>query len=454
MKRLSLQSRLNMIRDALRTQLWPVPLLGIVVGLALSIAVPRADRRIDDNLSLTSAWLFGGSPSAARTLLGAIAGSMITVTALTFSLTVLTLQLASSQYSPRLLRTFTRDRFVHLTLALFLATFTYSLALLRTVRDESVRQALFVPQLAITLAFVFAVMSVVGLVLFLAHLAEEIRIEAMLRNVHRDATETVRRILEPRPAADETVAPTPPEDALTIVAATSGFVIQIDEQEVLAAAVEGGAMVLLDCHAGSSLVADTPIGVGWPLVGATELDRDTERLGTAVAGAVSTGFERTEANDPSYGLRQLSDVASKALSPGINDPTTAIHALGHCSALLSELAGRDLGPRLLRDEDDRVRVVLRRPGFTGLLEIAIGPTRRYGASDPLVLGRIFTLLAELAWIVQRPDQHRAIALQLERLRATAAQQNFDPAEHQALATLARGVEQAQHGRWAFGPTAA
>lgn len=240
---------MSRLRDGLRTQLWPLPAIGVILGVGLGIGLPRLDAHIDHGLSAsTSAYLFGGGPSAARTLLGTIASSLITVTSLTFSLTVVTLQLASSQFSPRLLRTFTRDRFVHVTLALLLGTFSYALAALRTVRDARGSQAVFVPQLSVTLAFVLAVVCVLGLVLFLAHLARQIRVETMLRNVHAEASETVRRVLGGR-AGDlpPEAALAPPVDAAPLLAGASGFLVQIDESALLAAAVDSDAVLRVGC---------------------------------------------------------------------------------------------------------------------------------------------------------------------------------------------------------------
>ena len=347
---------MSRLRDGLRTQLWPLPAIGVILGVGLGIGLPRLDAHIDHGLSAsTSAYLFGGGPSAARTLLGTIASSLITVTALTFSLTVVTLQLASSQFSPRLLRTFTRDRFV----------------------------------------------------LFLAHLARQIRVETMLRNVHAEASETVRRVLGGR-AGDlpPEAALAPPVDAAPLLAGASGFLVQIDESALLAAAVDSDAVLRVGCWPGSSLVAGTPVGVAWLRHGSSDPDALT-RLGERFVGALSTGFERAAVHDIGYGLRQLTDVANKALSPGINDPTTAVYALGHCSALLCELAGKDLGPRCLEDDDGRVRVVLQRPGFADLLELAVAQPRRYGAADPLVLGRLFALLGEVAWCTRDAEQRQA-----------------------------------------------
>jgi len=437
-------------RDALRTQLWPLPTFAVVLAVAMGVGLPRLDILIADALPSTlTGYLFGGGAGAARTVLSAIASSLITVTSLTFSLTVVTLQLASGQFSPRLLRTFSRDRVVHVTLALFLATFTYALTVLRTVCTSNNDQAQFVPQVAVTVAFALALASVLGLVLFLAHLAREIRVETMLRNVHEEASETLQRVLPERDstAASDTALPVPPGNAVPLLAGSSGFLTRVDEQALLAAAVDADAVVVLDRVPGSSLIAGTPVGAGWPR-GAGSFDSDTRsRLGERVAKAVCTDFERTATRDVGYGLRQLTDVAIKALSPGINDPTTAVHALSHSSALLCELAGRDLGPRLLRDEQGEHRVVLRSPSFTELLELAVTQPRRYGAGDPLVLARLSSLLRELAWCVELPDQRREVADQLVQLRDTIAEQDFDAREQAQLAGLAEQVQHALDGHW-------
>ncbi len=431
------------LRERFRTQLWPLPTLGVVLAAIAGVFLPQLDDQIDGDLSPTvTGYLFGGGADAARAVLEAIAGSLITATSLTFSLTVVTLQLASSQFSPRLLRTFSSDRFVQATLALFLGTFTYSLTVLRTVRTAGDSQDQFVPQMSVTLAYLLTIASVLGLVFFLAHLATEIRVETMLVNVHEDASDTVRRVLNGNDdSGSRQVPPEPPNAAPTVPAASSGFLVGVDEKALLSAAVDADAVLVIDRPPGSSLVSGTPIGVAWTTSGAA-FDKDSlSRLRDKVGKAVSTGNERTAAQDVAFGLRQLTDVAVKALSPGINDPTTAIHALGHSSALLCELADRDLGPRLLHDDHDTVRVVLHRPAFDGLLELAVGQPRRYGAADPEVLDRLYRLLDEVAWTTVHADRRPAIAEQLERLSATAAGQDFDHAERRHLTSLAVRVQQ-------------
>jgi len=198
---------------------------------------------------------------------------------------------------------------------------------------------------------------------------------------------------------------------------------------------------------GSFLIEGVPIGACWPVHG-TLFDTDTlHHLSDQAAAAIHTGSERTAAQDIAFGLRQLTDVATKALSPGINDHTTAIHALGHTSALLVAMVGRDLGPRLITDEDETIRVTVDRPSLAGLVELAVGPARRYGAADPLVLARLYELLREIAWTATLPDQSSIVTAQLVRLEAATNTQNFDAIERAELTRLADQVHEALNGRW-------
>ena len=443
---LSLRRALQTVQDGVRTQLWPLPVLGVALAFAAGILVPLLDVRIDAQLpGVLDTLVFNGDPGAARTVLDAVASSLITVTSLTFSLTVVTLQLASSQFSPRLLRTFTQDLFVQVTLAIFLATFTFSLTVLRSVRSPSEGGAVFVPRLSVTVAFLLALASVVALVLFLAHLTRQIRVETMLQRVRDDAVGTMETNLvrHDTSGADRPVL-RPPAGAATLWASSSGFLTSIDQEDLVGAANDADAVVSIERHPGSFVVRGTPLGHAWSRAGDALGPDVVDTLGDKVSGAVDLGVERTAAQDVGYGLRQVTDIVNKALSPGINDPTTAIHALGQTAALLVELTGYHLGPLVLDDDDDRPRVVLDRPGFGELLELAVAQPRAYGASDPQVLGRLYELLADLAWHA-RAEHHEPVLDQLRRLDDTVAEQSLDEVEARRLEQASRTVRRVLHG---------
>ena len=245
-----------------------------------------------------------------------------------------------------------------------------------------------------------------------------------------------------------------------MLAEDDGFLTWLDQDGLLALAVEEDVVVSVAVHPGAFVVRGTPVGSAWS-TGSGRLSREAaERIGARVAGCVHVGFERTSVQDVGYGLRQLVDVANKALSPGINDPTTAVHALGHISAFLCTLGDHDLGAELLRDEEGRVRVVLHRPDLADYVDLGLAQPRRYGAADPQVLEKIGQVLLDLSHRLA-PDRRSVVRDQLERLRATAEAQPFDAAERAALDALARRVEQnladtgtAEHAReepWTTSP---
>ncbi|QRZ07680.1 DUF2254 domain-containing protein [Mycolicibacterium austroafricanum] len=447
----TVKQRGAVIVDGLRSRLWPVPALGVVAALLAGISIPELDSALDAQLPQTLAgYLFGGGADAAREVLGTIATALITVTSLTFSLTLVTLQLASSQYTPRLLRTFAADRFVQRTLALFLATFVYALTVLRTVRNDSGGTAEFVPQIAVTIAYLLAMASVLALVLFLGHLVRQIRIETMLDHVAADIEDTAGRLLDridDHPADSD--APVPPADASIVTARSSGFLVSVAEQALLEAAVDADVVIWVDRPVGSDITAGVPVALCWPAQngdGPLHGDRWIS-VRDRVAGALTAGNERTATQDIGYGFRQLTDVVVRALSPGINDPTTAVHGLNSCSAALCRLARYRLGRRILCDENGAVRVVLAQPDLPDLLDIVAGQPLLYGASDPAVLTRLLSMLRELAWVVVLPEHRHAIANRLRRLERVVSEQDCDPVERRRLDLLAHHVREALDRRW-------
>ncbi len=447
----NIRSRRARFTDAVRTRLWPVPVIGVALAIAAGLALPELDAAIDGHLpTFVSDFLFGGGPGTAQQVLGSVASSLITVTSLTFSLTLVTLQLASSQFSPRLLRTFVRDRTVQRTLGLFLATFAYALTVLRTVRDGTVGGTIFVPKISVTVAYVLAVVSVVALVFFLSHLVSQIRVETMLRTVSADARATGRTLFDDLDSEGGFAGPLPsaPPSALRIPAASTGFITTLDVEGLLLTAIDADAVVLVDRMAGDWLIKGTPVAFAWPAGPDDAIDDDrASTLRNGIASAIETGSERTPIHDIGYGLRQLTDVAIKALSPGINDPTTAVHALGHSCALLCELAGRRLGPSAHCDDDGEARLVIRRPDFAALLDLAVSQPKGYGSADASVISRLFWLLREVAWCSQLPAHRAAVANQLDRLRTTIATEDFDLVAREGFDRLAQTVEDALREEW-------
>ncbi len=427
-----MRARIHVFRSAVNSRLWPIPVLAVVLSVSLGVGLPVLDEMLDERVpELLRAYLFSGGPEAARAVLQAISGSLITVTSLTFSLTVVTLQLASSQFSPRLLRTFTSDSFVHWTLALFLGTFSYSLTVLRSVRSGSASGSEFVPEIAVTVAFLLAIASVIGLVLFLAHLTREIRVETMMRNVHAETAATIERVI-PKDPPPRPVDPAGP-GGQRIVAAASGFLNSVDGSALAAVARNAGAVIRIDSLPGASLIAGVPFATVWAgTAGEAFTSAELDEIARRVGGVVGIGFERTNDQDPAFGFRQLADVGARALSPGTNDPTTAVHVIGHLSSLLCMLVGRDLRDHLVKDGDDVVRAILTRPGFDHFLSIAVSQIRHYGIQDAEVGIRLLALFEEVTWCDRLGARQSALQSRLKEVRESIEQHDYTSAENRAL----------------------
>jgi uncharacterized membrane protein len=439
--------RVQALREATTGALWPLPTAAILLAVGLGIGLTELDQALgygEDPIR----FVFTGGPSAARTLLSAIASSLISVTTLLFSLTIVTLQLASSQYSPRLLQTFVRDRVVQTCLGVLLGTFVYALVVLRTVRSADEAQgSSFVPRISVTVAFLFALASVAALVTFLSHQTRQLRVETMMRDVHSESARTRARLHERQEEDQQPDRPLPqvPDSARPLCARSSGFLVQVFEGPLLEAVTGAGAVLLLDRRPGDTVVAGAPMAWAWSQDAGDAVP--VEELEKALQRAVRLGHERADVADPSYGLRKLVDIAARALSPGINDPTTAGHALSHVSALLGDAAARDTWHRRLPDEDGAERLVLRSWTFSELLELGVTQVRYYGREDLTVVDRLFALLAEVAWRARTPAQQRAVR---QHLDALVEQSRTSPPAGRTLDDVqrwARTVDTALAGQW-------
>ncbi|MGY1856940.1 DUF2254 domain-containing protein [Modestobacter sp. SYSU DS0290] len=442
-------SPLGNLADRVRGSLWPIPFIGILVAVGLGILLPTVDGWLAfGDHPLTFA--FGGGPAAARDLLSAIAGSLISVTGLVFSLTVLALQLSSSQYSPRLLQTFVTDRVVQLTLAQLVLTFVYALTVLRSVRtaDATTGESAFVPRLSIALAFLLTLGSVVALVLFIGHLASVLRVETMLRDVHDESSSTIARELgagkERGPADTGGDSPARGREVL-LTARSSGFLVGVDARAAVAAATEAGAVVELEVRMGDSVVEGTPVARARLEPGA---DPDVEALTGRLDDALRLHFERSASRDVAYGLRKVIDIALRALSPGINDPTTAVHALSHASALLGQLAVHPADERVFRDEAGVVRVVVPPWDLPALLQLGLEEPLHFADGQPAVLRRMAGLLREVAWRARGRGVDDLVLGYADAV-AESARRSTQVPEAETRAWCER-VEQALAGEWPAG----
>ena len=415
-----MNARLLRLWDTLRASYWFIPALMTLVAIAMSQAVLAADGALYDADLGVAEWLYGaGDPEGARALLSTIAGSMITVAGVTFSILLVALSLASSQFGPRLLRGFLRDRGNQAVLGTFIATFVYSLLVLREVplvagTDE-------VPQLALTLALVLALAGVAVLIYFIHHAAASIQASQVIATAGDELDIAIRQTFPAledeggteRPVRAENALPEGFEDACReVTARSSGYVQEIDTDGLLELAVEHDLVIELRHGRGSFVVE------GRPLARVTgSLDESIEE---EIADALVLGSSRASTRDVERGVDQLAEVTTRALSPGVNDPFTAEQALRRLGQSLALMADRKLPTPLFEDDDGACRLVVPMPAVADLLHRAFDQARHYGRSDPHVPLELLEILAAVGVRARQPGLRRELQKHAEAVHRSAS----------------------------------
>ena len=350
-------------------------------------------------------------------VLSAIATSMITVTGVVFSVTVVALQLASSQFSPRVLRTFLRDRTVQVALGAFIASFIYALLVLRTVRTATPQQTAYVPRLSVSAAFLVLAFSLVMFVVYINHIAQSIRAARVIESIGDETRVVMRRMLEE--VHERRAAPDPNHHAQREIVHSEqpGVVLAFDRHAIVRAAgrVDGCAFALV--RPGDFVPTGMPLlELRWS--GRTNGDGSRE-IATSLGKAVAVGRGPTLDQDPAFGFRQLVDIAIRALSPGVNDPTTAAQCLDQLHDLLRSSASRPWPSGLHDDEDGVLRFVESPRQWVELLDLALEEIVDAGAGSSQIHRRVRALLDDLAGVALA-ERRPAIRHQLARLPGVTA----------------------------------
>lgn len=419
----------------LRDSLWLLPSTAIVAAMVLASVLVD----VETPRWLPDALAFGGTPEGARAVLSQLAGATITVVGLVFSLTVIALQMAAAQYTPRLLRTFLADRRTQLVLAGMLASAVYNVAVLRTVRSSGDGVDLYVPGLAVSVALLLAVGSVGILVFFLHHVTRQLRVDLVMGGIATETLRQLRKLDDARDLLPDREAPLPPRGATAVAARRGGYLQAVDVQALARVGRDAGVRIRLRPGLGQSVSAGTTLAWIWPDDDDATGEPDVD-TGHRIHEAVHLGPDRTESRDVTFGLRQLADIAVKALSPSVNDPTTARQAVEHLATVLVELADHPLGTDLVEDADGQVRAAVPRPTFASHLRLSITPLRRYGADEPAVLIALAGLLADVAeHVADHGDRAAVVAGELDLLAACQVVDPYEAAELTDSIAVARGA---------------
>jgi uncharacterized membrane protein len=334
--------------------------------------------------------LYAGGAVGARALLSTVAGSMVTVAGLGFSITIVALVLASTQFGPRLLTLFMRDVTSQATLGVFAGTFTFCVLILRSIRGPG-EGAEFVPQVSITAALGLTLLSVAMLVYFFHHVAESIQAPKLVATVAKDLDRAIdtlypQDIGHGGPEPDPADVPDPATDAV-IHAAANGYVQVVDDAALLALAADNDLCVRLLIRPGLFVV------LGNAIMAVRAPAPLTPALEARLRSTLIVGHVRTAEDDLEFSVRQLVEIALRALSPAINDPFTAMAAIDWLGAALARLAAEEWPSRYRYDETGRLRVVADVSTFGGVTHTIFSRIRHYGGSSPVVVNRLLEAVA-------------------------------------------------------------
>lgn len=416
-----------------RDSLWFLPAVMTLAASGLALAAVGVDRQGWLDPVTKAHWMLHSGPEGARVVLNTIAASLITVTGVVFSITIVALQLASTQFSPRVLAEFLADRGIQIVLGIFIATFTYALIVLRAIRSESSQQEVFVPSFAVTLSMLLVIVSIGALIFMINHAARAIQISVIMGRIRRYTLEDIEQVF-PKPVgepargqqADPTVPDTTPA---SIEAEDAGYLQMVDEDALFEAAEGRRITIRMEPHVGAFLLPGEALVSVWPASAA-----DGE-LRESVLKAFVIGTERTPDQDVEYGFIELSDIAVKALSPGINDPSTAMSSIDWLGELLVVFGNRAVPQRVRTGEDGELRFIARRPSFDRAVGLAFDQIRHYGVSNPSLARKLLDTIDRVAALV--PEDHRAPLLeQAEAIRREAHEQVENASEMQSVDRLA------------------
>lgn len=415
--------------DRIRSSFWFLPVVMSAGAVGLAFTTVAVEEPLTKWFQATWDWKFTGGAEGASAVLGTIAGSMITIAGVVFSMTLVALSLASSQFGPRLLRNFMRDTTTQVVLGTFVATFLYCLLVLRTIRRAE--EIAFVPHLSVTLGVVMAVLSVGVFIYFIHHVSLSIQANEIVARVSTELIEGIDHLfpIHAGRSASQVSNGAPDagfldmfeREARPIGATGDGYLQFVDTDALLSLAIKEDAVIRLERRPGHYVIADRPVVMVWPG------DRVTDDLRQQVNVAFALGRERTPNQDIEFAVDQLVEVAVRALSPGVNDPFTAIACIDHLGSALSRLVRRDTPSIYRLDEQDQLRLIAPSFTFPAVADAAFNQIRQYGRTSVAVTIRLLETIAEVAHFAHRTAD-RGTLLRHAEMIARGARESLAEAE--------------------------
>jgi uncharacterized membrane protein len=412
-------------RDVLRTNLWLLPTLELLGAVAVFVVTYALDRAAYDGVLSLPSWLNNGSADAARQILIAIAAALITVAGLVFSVTIVALTLASTQFGPRILRNFIRDRGTQVTLGTFVAAFVYAVLCLGSVSNSSSGD--FVPHLSVTVALVLLLVALGVLIYFIDHVAKSIQLPQVIASIGRDLATAIeaeaiasesREEIEAGPSVAE-LERRLETSGRPVPAPHSGYLQFVAYDVLVGIASQSEAVIKMQHRPGHFVVEGLPLAQVWPGDAAATITR-------SLARAHVTGPHRTLAQDLAFAIDQLVEIAIRALSPAVNDTFTALTCIDWLSDGLCKISARWNPTLVHRDSQGNVRVIAADVRYQRFVERAFDKIRQASRAMPAVMIRQLEALSKVMAYTTADDQRLCLCEQADMILRASVESVPEP----------------------------
>jgi uncharacterized membrane protein len=427
------------LRDELRTNLWFVPVIEVVAAICLFAITYALDRAAFDGTFSLPSWALSGGPDPARQILTTVAAAIITVVGVVFSIVIVALTLASTQFGPRMLRNFIRDPGTQVTLGTFVGTFIYAILTLGSIGQES--RGNFVPHISITMTLVLLVVDLGVLIYFIHHIATQIQLPQVIASIAGDLSRAIAT--QVANAAASAGAPTVaatlaalPGPGGTVAAPRSGYLQFIHRGTLISIASRADVVICMTYRPGHFLVQGHPYATVWPA------DR-AELVARELARSHATGPYRTLVQDVSFGLDQLVEIALRALSSAVNDTFTAMTCIDWIGDSLYKITGAWSPQHVYRDEAGTIRVITMEPTYERLVQRSFEKIRQSGQGMPAILIRQLDALAKIMQRATEPAARALLLEQAEMIQRQSAVTVAEEADRAAVSAAYQGVLDAE-----------
>lgn len=411
--------RIRNVLELVRGQLWPVPALFALLAAGFAYVMLYFGHELTP-ADPSGRWWHSGDAGTARDLLASLLSGLMSMTSLVISVTFVILTLAANQLGPRLIAIFMGDRQIQSVIGLFIGTILYVILVLRTLDENTGAEA--VPHLAVTAASLLTIICLLALLFYIHKIARSIIADNVVEELSRESLQLLQEIFPDESEPEREDEEQPATRAWSIGLGKRGYLQVVDYGRLVAVGCEADVRIEVKVRAGHYLLEHGQHVVVYAA------DPPDDELEHKLRSAFTIGTERTAAQDPEHGLRHLVEIATRALSPGTNDPFTAIAVIHRLGAIVEQAFAGNLQQRQFRDEDGVWRVCANRTDVSGLLSAALHPIRQAGAAHPAILIQIAAMLANLAWAAKNEGQRDALLAQLARLSETTELGRFSESD--------------------------